>query len=161
MRVFIRRAGAAAMAMLLALAAATPVRAEDPAQPIVKCMKANVPEQLQVREFELTSTDKTGGTRTMIGRLHARLENGKINAMMRISAPSDLRDAAYLVRESDEPGQDEEMYVYIPALQKVRRVTEEMRKQLKRRLRVAGIDEGKLDALANQIVDLLKVRRGQ
>lgn len=40
-------------------------------------------------------------------------------------------------------------------------VQREMRKQLKRRLRVAGFTEEQLDALANQIVDLLKVRRGQ
>lgn len=37
----------------------------------------------------------------------------------------------------------------------------EMRKQLKRRLRVAGVAEEQLDPLANQIVDLLKVRRSQ
>jgi type I restriction enzyme R subunit len=40
-------------------------------------------------------------------------------------------------------------------------VQREMRRQLKRRLRVAGFGEGELDPLANQIVDLLKVRRGQ
>jgi len=38
-------------------------------------------------------------------------------------------------------------------------VQREMRKQLKRRLRIAGYDDPQLDALANQIVDLLKVRR--
>ena len=38
-------------------------------------------------------------------------------------------------------------------------VQREMRKQLKRRLRVAGFGEDELDGLANQIVDLLKVRR--
>lgn len=40
-------------------------------------------------------------------------------------------------------------------------VQREMRRQLKRRLRVAGVEEDQLDSLANQIVDLLKVRRGQ
>lgn len=97
--------------------------AADTPESITACMKANVPDSLQVREFELTSTDKTGGTRTLVGRLHARLEKGKLNAMMRITAPSDMRDAAYLVKEADQGGKDEEMYVFIPALQKVRRVS--------------------------------------
>jgi type I restriction enzyme R subunit len=38
-------------------------------------------------------------------------------------------------------------------------VQREMRKQLKRRLRIAGFAEERLDGLANQVVDLFKVRR--
>lgn len=40
-------------------------------------------------------------------------------------------------------------------------VQREMRRQLKRRLRAAGIVEERLDPLASQIVDLLKVRSGE
>lgn len=112
--------------LVLGLGSPLPGQAAEAAsavQPIVTCMKANVPAQLQVREFELTATDKTGGTRTLAGRLNARTENGRINAMMAITMPSDMRGAAYLVKEADEPGKEEEMYVYIPALQKVRRIT--------------------------------------
>lgn len=118
------------MALCLALAAAGAAgaaRAADSVERITACMKANVPETLQVREFELTSTDRTGGTRTLVGRLHARLEKGRLNAMMRIVAPADMRDAAYLVREASDPGKEEEMYVYLPALQKVRRITGAMK----------------------------------
>lgn len=114
--------GMAVLWGLLALTAAPLAAAADSTQPIISCMRANIPEQLQVREFEMSSTDKTGGTRTMVGRLSARLENGLIHAMMRISAPPDMRDAAYLVRETNEPGKDDEMYIYIPAMRKVRRV---------------------------------------
>lgn len=108
------------LAVLLAPAASS---AADTPESVTACMKSNIPDSLQVRVFELTATDKTGGTRTLAGRLSARLENGKLNAMMRITAPSDMRDAAYLVKEADIAGKDEEMYIYIPALQKVRRVT--------------------------------------
>ena len=38
-----------------------------------------------------------------------------------------MRDAAYLVREASDPGKEEEMYVYLPALQKVRRITGAMK----------------------------------
>lgn len=123
MRVRATRTGIQVAALLLLATLAAPGRAADAMQPIVACMKGNIPDQLQVREFEMTSTDKTGGTRTMVGRLNARVENGLLNAMMRISAPADMRDAAYLIKETSEPGKDDEMYIYIPAMQKVRRVT--------------------------------------
>ena len=119
---------AASLLTMAAMGTLTPsVRAEQTVQQIEACMRANIPKNLQVREFELTATDKSGGTRTLVGRLHARLEAGRINAMMRITEPSDMKDAAYLVREAGTPGEKEEMYVYIPALQKVRRITGGMR----------------------------------
>lgn len=101
---------------------ALPARAADSIESIVACMRANLPTAVQVRDFQLVSTDKTGSTRTLSGRVYARLENELINAMMRIEQPSDLRGAAYLVREA-KTDRDEEMYIYLPALQKVRRVT--------------------------------------
>lgn len=106
----------------LCLLAANPARAADSIEKIEACMRANLPTTVQVKDFQLVSTDKTGGTRTLGGRLHARLENGMINAMMRIEQPSDLRGASYLIREA-KADEAEEMYVYLPALQKVRRVT--------------------------------------
>lgn len=123
MRVRATRTGIQVAALLLLATLAAPGRAADAMQPIVACMKGNIPDQLQVREFEMTSTDKTGATRTMIGRLSARLENGLLNAVMRINSPADMRDAAYLVRESPDPGKDDDMFIYIPAMKKVRRVT--------------------------------------
>lgn len=105
----------------LCLLAVEPVWAADSIEQIEACMRANLPTTVQVKDFELVSTDKTGGTRTLSGRVHARLENGLINAMMRIEQPPDLRGAAYLLREA-KADKDEEMYVYLPALQKVRRV---------------------------------------
>lgn len=110
------------VACLAGMLAALPALAADSIEQIEACMRANLPTTVQVKDFQLISTDKTGGTRTLTGRVHARLENGLINAMMRIEQPSDLRGAAYLIREA-KADQDEEMYVYLPALQKVRRVT--------------------------------------
>ncbi|MGQ0699743.1 MAG: outer membrane lipoprotein-sorting protein [Panacagrimonas sp.] len=108
------------------LFAAVPAYPSDSIEQIETCMRANVPTSLQVKAFELTAKDKTGGTRTLSGRLYGRLEEGRFHATMKIEEPMDMRGAAYLVRESAE-GKDEEMYVYLPALQKVRRVTGGMR----------------------------------
>lgn len=104
-----------------------PARAADSVEQIEACMRANIPRQVQVRQFEIAATDKTGGTRTLAGRLHARLDDDRINAMMRVEMPSDMRDTAYLVVEAKEQGKPEDMYVYLPALQKVRRITGGMR----------------------------------
>lgn len=106
----------------LSAAIALPVPAADSVEQIVACMRGNLPTSVQVRDFQLNSTDKTGATRALTGRLYARLDKGLINAMMRIEQPSDLRGAAYLIRETASDS-DEEMYIYLPALQKVRRVT--------------------------------------
>lgn len=85
------------------------------------CMRANVPKSLQIKEFELTATDRSGGIRELRGRLYGvREEADKLRAMMKISAPSDMAGAAYLLREKE--GGDEK-YIYVPALNKVRRVT--------------------------------------
>lgn len=111
----------------LMVAATMPAWGAESIEKIEACMRANIPDTLQVRQFEITATDKTGGTRTLAGRLHARLENGRINAAMKVDAPSDMRGSAYLVREAAEAGKEEEIYVYLPALQKVRRVNGGMR----------------------------------
>jgi outer membrane lipoprotein-sorting protein len=88
---------------------------------VEKCMQANVPEALQVREVVLASTDKPGAERTIQGRLFAKRESGLLRSMMRIDQPADLRGAAYLLREG-EPDKQDEMYVYLPALNKTRRI---------------------------------------
>jgi len=101
--------------------AAVPAAVVDSAaQPVLDCMRANVPETVQIKQVELTARDRGGGERTLKGKLFGMKEKGKARAMVRIEAPPDLARAAYLVREGDK---SDEMYVYVPALSKVRRIT--------------------------------------
>lgn len=88
--------------------------------PVLTCMRANVPESVQIKQVEITARDRSGGERTLKGRLYGMKEHGKARAMVRIEAPPDLARAAYLVREGEK---SDEMYVYVPALNKVRRIT--------------------------------------
>ncbi len=92
------------------------------AEPIVSCMRANVPKTVQIKDVELTARDRSGGERLLRGRLHATNEKDRIRAMLKIGAPPDLAGAAYLVREGMKEAADE-IYVFVPALNKVRRVT--------------------------------------
>lgn len=103
--------------------AAGPVPVVDAkAAPIVSCMRANVPKTVQIKDVELTARDRSGGERLLRGRLHATNEKDRIRAMLKIGAPPDLAGAAYLVREGMKEAADE-IYVFVPALNKVRRVT--------------------------------------
>jgi hypothetical protein len=106
-------------AWLLALAALS-AQADDAAQKVLDCVRTNIPPAMRVRELELTAYDRAGGMRTLKGKLYAMREKELVRAMLRISAPSDLADAAYLVRENTS-GQDE-MYIYLPAVARVRRI---------------------------------------
>lgn len=110
-----------AAAPLLAQAqapAAAPVAAS--AAPIVQCMRANIPPSVQVKEVELVSRDRTGGERQLRGRLYATNDKDRVKAMLKIGSPPDLAGAAYLMREGAKA---DEIYVFVPALNKVRRVT--------------------------------------
>jgi len=107
-------------AALFAVAAAAP---GDPAlAKVLACMRANVPPTLRIQDLELQATDRAGGTRTLKGRLYALREHGLLRAMLRIAAPPDLAGAAYLVRETAEASRADEMYLYLPALNRVRRI---------------------------------------
>ena len=84
------------------------------------CMRANVPETVRVQTFELRAVDRGGGERQLRGRLYAERDDDLVRANLRLDAPADMRDAAYLMRETAD-GRDD-MYVYLPALNKVRRI---------------------------------------
>jgi hypothetical protein len=87
---------------------------------ILGCMRANIPPTVRIQTVEVTAFDRTGGERTLRGRLFGMREDGKVRIMLRIDAPVDLAGASYLVREN--PPADE-MYLYLPSVNRVRRIT--------------------------------------
>lgn len=99
--------------------AASPVMAEDAAK-ITECMRANIPSTLRIQTLEITAQDRSGGERTLKGKVFGTRDDGQLRTMMRIEAPSDLNGASYLVRESKK---GDEMYMFLPAINKVRRIT--------------------------------------
>ncbi len=85
------------------------------------CVRANVPSSIRIQNVKLTAFDRAGGSREMMGRLFAMREDpAQLRLMLRLDAPPDVAGSAYLVRERE---QGQEMYVYVPALNRVRRVT--------------------------------------
>jgi len=111
----------------LALALGAPAYAQDPAQKVVECMRANVPQRLSIKGLELTTFDRAGGARTLKGRLYVGRDKGAggrelISASLHVDLPAELKGAAYLVKETDDYLRDG-MFVYLPAVKRVRRVT--------------------------------------
>lgn len=112
--------------LLLALLAG-PAWADDAAQKIVACMRANVPAELTIGSLEFTSYDHTGGARTLRGHLYTHKDTSGskgplMYASLRIDGPPEIKGAAYLVRETEDYLRDG-MFVYLPGVKRVRRVT--------------------------------------
>ena len=83
-------------------------------------MRANLPERTSRERIELESLDRAGGRRTLEAKLDwMRDDQGRARLRIRVEAPSDLRDAAYLVIEKSG---DDDMFMYVPAARKVRRI---------------------------------------
>ncbi|HET8882656.1 MAG TPA: outer membrane lipoprotein-sorting protein [Solimonas sp.] len=85
------------------------------------CMAANLPQHTLAQDLILTRRGADPDTRPMALRWYWRRRSGDsgFDAAMRLSAPADLAGAAYLfIGESHADG----IYVYLPALGKVRRV---------------------------------------
>lgn len=96
-------------------------RAADPGtERIIECMRGNIPPTVRIQTVEIQAFDRSGGERTLRGKLFGTREGGRVRTMMRIDAPPDLKDAAYLVREGEK---SDEMYLFLPAINKVRRIT--------------------------------------
>lgn len=113
--------------MVLLLAAVLPAQAADPAQKLLDCMAANVPDRLRVQGIELEATDATGAVRVMRGKLYAKRETsgdneGLVRGMLRINSPDYLAGASYLVRQAKDSPEDA-MYVYLPSVRRARRVS--------------------------------------
>lgn len=109
-----------AIRVLLSAVIVLPARAATTVDEVTTCMRANIPETVRIQTFQLQSFDRSGESRLLAGRLTASRETDLVRANLRLESPPDLKDAAYLMRENAE-GSDE-MYMFLPALNKVRRV---------------------------------------
>jgi hypothetical protein len=108
----------------IALAAAllgAPASGEPAVDEVLACMRKNVPRTALVQTVELVAKDRAGQERSQRARLFAkRADDGRGRLLLRIEDPPDLRGSAFLLIQK-EKGND--MFVYLPELKKVRRVS--------------------------------------
>lgn len=109
------------------LPAQTPTSTSGQLHNVLQCARANIPSDLNLREVRFTTVDQAGQKNTIDARIYATREKaadvpgGLLRATMQIEAPEALKGAAYLVRETGN-GDSDDMYVYLPAVGRVRHV---------------------------------------
>lgn len=100
--------------------AAMEVSADTPVVKLLECLRANAPSQLQIADLRIDAQGAGVSTRFLSGKFYSRRDERGLRAMLHITAPSDLAGIRYLLVEAQP---DDELYLYLPALGKVRRVS--------------------------------------
>lgn len=86
------------------------------------CIEKSGPKKSSVQTATLRTLDEEGGGTESEAKLYwKRFEDDLSRAMIRFTDPPDLRDSALLVLE--RKGGDNEIFMYLPELRTVRRVT--------------------------------------
>ena len=102
-------------------------QAEESAKPmdldsLRACMAANLPAQSLFQEVRLVARD-AAGARELQARVYGMKLNEEVAVMIDVRAPADMSGSRYLVVS----GQDSDaMYLYLPALNRTRRVVGSM-----------------------------------
>jgi hypothetical protein len=97
-----------------------PVGLGEGVQPIDACMRNNLPEKTSKQTVDLTSTDRTGGTRTLKAKIHWQQSEGNLaRTLMEVEAPPTDRGSRYLWLEAEDRN---DTWVCLPELQRVRRI---------------------------------------
>ncbi len=105
--------------------AAPAADAPQTAQQIRECARNNFPRQTSVQDLAMIAHDRSGGQRTLQAKMYWRLDDGGYNnVMIRVSTPNDLSGSSYLVLERSDR---DDMFMYLPALDRVRRIVGGMR----------------------------------
>lgn len=115
---------ALALPMLLLVPAPRALAAPKTVEEIEACMEANMPGDSSIQEITMTTFDRVGDTTTMRSKIFWQKGKGdRSKVLMRFDDPVDLRGSAILVLE--KKGRND-MFMYVPELQKVRRITSHM-----------------------------------
>lgn len=109
--------------LVLALGAPAAAQAADAAE-VLDCVAANLPDRTSVQMVEFQSSDRGGGGRTILSKVSwKRFEDGLSKVVLQVHGPPDLRGAGLLLIEKKERA---DLFMYLPDLQKVRRVNSQM-----------------------------------
>nr|MBV6628465.1 outer membrane lipoprotein-sorting protein [Oceanococcus sp. HetDA_MAG_MS8] len=87
-------------------------------QELQDCMRANLPSQSLVQEVRLVAHDRSGA-RELQAHVYGMKLDQEVAVMLRILAPSDMSGSRYLVISGPER---DAMYLYLPALNRTRRI---------------------------------------
>lgn len=104
---------------LLAPATTAPA-STDAVDAVTDCVKSNQPSLSAEQEVTFRVVDRLGAERVSNAKIYWQKFGEDSKALVRFSAPPDLRGSALLLLQK---GERSDMLMYLPELQKVRRVT--------------------------------------
>jgi outer membrane lipoprotein-sorting protein len=91
---------------------------------IRECVQSNFPARTSSQEVRITTIDRIGSEQILEAEfLWKRFPDDLSRLLVRVARPPDLRGSAYLLIEREG---GEEMFTYLPELQKVRRINARM-----------------------------------
>ena len=88
---------------------------------IGKCMRTNVFERGSVRDFQIKATDREGRSKTLQFKAFWKptKTDDDIRITLQVMEPDNLAGTAYLILDK---GGDEQLFIYLPALERVRQI---------------------------------------
>lgn len=107
----------------MAVLVAMPAWAQAPGKTVEQlraCAAANAPSESFSQTAEFVMTDAEQATRRLDTRLYGKSEDGKLRLTLHVRQPPDVSGTALLIRRDNG---DDDMFMYLPALRKSRRVT--------------------------------------
>ncbi len=115
--------------LLLALLAllSTPGWSLETVAEIRDCVRSNLPAETASQKLRLIAEDRGGGSRELQATLYGReLNADRIAVMLHVAGPADLAGSRYLL--VDRGGRDD-MYMYLPAMNRTKRILGSMTSQ--------------------------------
>lgn len=111
------------LSLILVTIAISPARADDPvAREIMVKVDARDDGDNQTSELEMTLIDKRGGQRIRKLRSFRKKKGVDDYLMMFFVSPADVKDTALLTYDWNNPDQDDDQWLYLPALKKTKRI---------------------------------------
>ncbi|MGQ0698672.1 MAG: outer membrane lipoprotein-sorting protein [Panacagrimonas sp.] len=104
----------------LACTGAMEVSTQTPVVKVLECMRRNAPQALRIDDLRIEASGPQVSTRSLSARLLSRRNEQGLRLMLHVTAPADLAGTRYLLIENQP---DDALYLYLPALGKVRRVS--------------------------------------
>ncbi|HYQ71207.1 MAG TPA: outer membrane lipoprotein-sorting protein [Gammaproteobacteria bacterium] len=106
--------------LLLLVYAASAIAAEVP-EIVRTCAEKNMPKTTAAQAIELTARDRSGYEQVLLANVYWKRDaDNRSRLMMYFEEPADVRNARFLIIEN-QPQND--MYIYMPGLFKVRKIT--------------------------------------
>ena len=105
---------------LVCMTGAMEVSTQTSVVKVLECLRANAPRQLLVSDLRIEARGNGVSTRTLSAKFYSRRDDSGLRAMLHVTAPSDLAGLRYLLVEQQP---EDALYLYLPALGKVRRVS--------------------------------------